>query len=49
MELIDQRPLLPQWAARKSPAGIAEYQAKHNEVSIDGLPGLDGLQLPAQG
>jgi hypothetical protein len=40
MRLEGQRPLLPQWAARKGPDATAEYQATRNAVSIDGLPGL---------
>jgi hypothetical protein len=39
-ELVGQRPTLPQWAARKTAPGIAQYQATRNRVSIDGLPGL---------
>jgi hypothetical protein len=42
MDFVGQRPLLPQWAARKHPDGIAEYQATRNAESIDGLPGLPG-------
>ena len=40
MDFVGQRPLLPAWAERKSPAGVAEYQATRNQASIDGLPGL---------
>jgi Pyridoxamine 5'-phosphate oxidase len=40
MRLQGARPLLQQWAERKGPDGIAEYQATHNATSIDGLPGL---------
>jgi hypothetical protein len=40
MDLVGQRPLLAQWAARKGPAGIADYQATRNRASVDGLPGL---------
>jgi len=47
MDLVAQRPLLPQWAARKTPEGIVEYQAKNNAESIDGLPGLPGVAYPA--
>jgi hypothetical protein len=40
MRLEGQRPSLAQWAERKGPDGIAEYQATVNAASIDGLPGL---------
>ncbi len=43
MDFAGQRPTLPQWAARKTPGEIADYQAAHNAESIDGLPGLGGL------
>jgi hypothetical protein len=38
--LEGQRPLLPQWAERKGPEGIAEYHGTTNAASIDGLPGV---------
>ncbi len=40
MELVGQRPTLPEWAAHKGPDGIAQYQATRNATSVDGLPGL---------
>jgi hypothetical protein len=40
MELVGQRPRLPEWAAHKGPEGISDYQATHNATSVDGLPGL---------
>jgi hypothetical protein len=40
MDLVGQRPLLPQWAARKGPDGLADYQATRNQASVDGLPGV---------
>jgi hypothetical protein len=40
MDLVGQRPTLPQWAARKEPAEMADYHATRNRASIDGLPGL---------
>ncbi len=40
MDLVGQRPLLPEWAGRKGPDGIADYQATRNATSVDGLPGL---------
>ena len=42
MNLVGQRPTLADWAARKTPDGIADYQATRNRVSVDGLPGLTG-------
>jgi hypothetical protein len=42
MRLEGQRPLLPHWAERKGPEGIAEYRATRNAASIDGLPGVAG-------
>ncbi len=33
-----ERDTLTRWAERKGPDGIAEYQRRNNEVSIDGLP-----------
>jgi hypothetical protein len=46
MDFVAQRPTLPEWAERKSPQGIAEYQATRNATSIDALPGLLGLPGP---
>jgi hypothetical protein len=40
MDLVEQRPILPKWAARLGPDGIADYQALRNRASVDGLPGL---------
>jgi len=40
MDLVGQRLLLGEWAARKAPDGIAEYQSTRNRASLDGLPGL---------
>jgi hypothetical protein len=37
------RDVMPRWATRKGPAGIATYQAQRNAVSIDGLPGLPSV------
>jgi hypothetical protein len=39
-DYVGERTQLADWCQRKGPAGIAEYQAKNNRVSIDGLPGL---------
>jgi hypothetical protein len=34
----EQRDLLPRTAEKRGQTGIEEYQRKHNQVSIDGLP-----------
>lgn len=36
----DERTKLDEWAARKGPDGVADYQRTRNAESIDGLPGL---------
>lgn len=36
----EERTKLDEWAGRKGPQGIAEYQRRKNAASIDGLPGL---------
>ncbi len=36
-----QRESLNKWAAKKGPEGIAAYQEKHNQQSIDELPAID--------
>jgi hypothetical protein len=41
MEMMEERDLLRLGAQRRGPDGLAEYRAKHNSASIDGLPGLD--------
>jgi Pyridoxamine 5'-phosphate oxidase len=38
MAYAGDRDLLPQWAARKSPAELAKYWATRNATSIDGQP-----------
>jgi hypothetical protein len=40
MEMVGERDLLRLWAEKKGPDGVTAYQAQHNAVSIDGLPGL---------
>lgn len=37
MEMQGQRDLLPAWAEKKGPEGIAAYQREKNAVSFDGL------------
>jgi hypothetical protein len=41
MDFTQERDLLAQWSERKSDDELAAYRAKHNTVSIDGLPALD--------
>ena len=43
MDFVAERDLLRRWAEKKGPDRLAEYQAKNNAKSIDGLPGLPGL------
>ena len=38
MQAPAQRELMPTWAAKKGPDGLAAYQAEKNRVSLDGLP-----------
>jgi hypothetical protein len=40
MELTGERDLLTRWSERRSAEDLAEYRARHNAVSIDGLPAL---------
>lgn len=40
MELVGHRSTLDEWAERKGPDGIADYQAARNATSLDGLPAL---------
>lgn len=40
-EYLGERTQLTDWADRKGPEGMLEYQQANNRVSIDGLPGLD--------
>lgn len=40
MALVDERSMLDEWAERKGPEGLAQYQAEKNAASIDGLPAL---------
>ena len=40
MELVQERDLLTQWAARKTAADLDTYRAERNAVSIDGIPAL---------
>jgi hypothetical protein len=40
MQLVGDRTQLTDWAQRKGPDGLTEYQLDRNAQSIDGLPGL---------
>jgi hypothetical protein len=40
MELKQERDVLDQWAAKMSPAELADYRSATNAISIDGLPAL---------
>jgi hypothetical protein len=42
-EFTGHRKQLTDWAEKKGPDGVAEYQAKKNRESIDGLPGLAAI------
>jgi hypothetical protein len=38
MDVAGQRDLMPAWATKKGPDGLAAYHAQKNLTSIDGLP-----------
>lgn len=38
MEVTAQRELMPTWATKKGPDGLAAYWAEKNTTSLDGLP-----------
>jgi len=40
MDFRSERETLNDWAARKGPDGIDDYQLEKNAASIDGLPGI---------
>jgi hypothetical protein len=42
MTFEGDRPLLPEWCAKKDAAGLADHQRRKNRTSIDGLPGIGG-------
>jgi Pyridoxamine 5'-phosphate oxidase len=46
LELVSERELLTGWAGRKTPQELADYRAKKNALSIDGLPALDPPSQP---
>lgn len=41
-EFVAPREVLDNYSEKLGPAGLAEYRAKKNRLSIDGLPGLRG-------
>ena len=43
------RSQLPDWAARKGPQGLRDYQVQKNSISIDGLPALSWPDTPEPG
>jgi hypothetical protein len=45
MDYLGDRDLLAQSNGRKSAEEVAEYQATRNATSLDGLPGLAGLEI----
>jgi hypothetical protein len=49
MRLETQRELLPEWAEKKGPEGIAEYRQRKNVRSIDGLPTSISPEPPGTG
>jgi hypothetical protein len=44
-EYVGERETLAKWAASKSEAAMAEYQAQKNCASLDGLPGLRSVAV----
>ena len=43
MDYIADRDVLDLWSQKKGPEGLVAYRAERNAVSLDGLPGLPGL------
>jgi hypothetical protein len=41
-DFVAPRNVLDEFGRKLGPAGLAEYRARKNRTSIDGLPGLDG-------
>jgi hypothetical protein len=44
LTFVSERLQLSEWAERKGPEGISAYRRQHNRTSLDGLPGLRGVQ-----
>jgi len=47
-EYAGERSQLVAWAEQKGEGGVAEYKAKKNQRSIDGLPGLKQFSEPSR-
>jgi hypothetical protein len=47
MELQGERDIMRLHAEKRGPEGLAAYRAERNAVSVDGLPGLDPVVVPA--
>ena len=48
MDLVGERDLLRLAGERRGPDGLAAYRAEKNATSLDGLPGMPGLEPTAQ-
>jgi len=42
-DFVGHRDLLDKWADKKGPEGLAQYRAKKNRESIDGMTGYEGV------
>ena len=40
-DYVDQRDVLDKWTVKKSPEELVAYRKRKNQLSIDGLPGLE--------
>lgn len=40
-DYVDQRDILDKWTVKKSPEELVAYKKRENQLSIDGLPGLE--------
>lgn len=40
-DYVDRRDVLDKWTAKKSPEELVAYREQKNQLSIDGLPGLE--------
>lgn len=47
MSFTRHRPALDAWSNKKGTEGVANYQQKHNLMSIDNLPGIDPVDVSA--
>jgi hypothetical protein len=45
-ELVEERPMLLQWAERKGDDGLREYRHNKNRVSLDGVEHAGEFELP---